>query len=147
MRIRMTRAALAAAGVIALSAMAGCATTHGSESARTRAALPGTPACFLRRNFLGSWTVLNNSTLIVYTLPSNRGAYLIKLQQPAVGLNFNVRLGLSDVQHTPRICGNRNAFLLVPGNMPPRILITDVRELTDNERNQLLAQAGHSQRE
>ena len=143
MRIWMTRTELAAAGaVIVLSATAGCATTYHSENART-AALPGTPACFLRRNYIGDWTVLNNSSLIMYTFPRGSGAYLVRLVQPVVGLNFNLRLGLDNVQRTGQICGNRNTFLLVPGNTPARVLITDVRKLSDPERDQLLTQAGH----
>lgn len=144
MRTLTTRTGLAAtAAAIVLSAGAGCATSYRSGSAGTTAALPGTPACFLRRNFLGNWTVLSNSTLIFYTYPRDREAYLIRLQQPVVGLNLNVRLGLYNVQPTGQICSNLGTYLLVPGYTPSRILITDVRKLTNSERDQLLAQAGH----
>lgn len=146
MRIAMMRTKLlATTAAIAMSVVAGCATMrHGSANASsTASAAPGTPACFFRRNFIGSWQVLNNSALILYTLPTDRAAYLVKLFQPVVGLKFNLRLGLFNIQRTAQICGNGTSYLLVPGNTPERILITQVRRLTNSERDQLLAEAGH----
>lgn len=145
MRIAKTRTQLLATGAaIAMSLLVGCATGRpdGNASANAKA-LPGTPACLFRGNFEGAWQVLNNSTLILYALPNDREAYLVKLFQPVPGLKFNVRLGFLDVQRTGQICGNGNSYVLVPGNAPERILITQVRKLTQGEREQLLAGAGH----
>lgn len=145
MRKAMMRTQLLATTLaIAVSVVAGCASMHRTGAAGSTArALPGTPACFFRRNFIGSWQVLNNSSLILYTLPADRGAYLVELFQPVVGLKFNLRLGLFNVQRTSQICGNGTSYLLVPGNTPGRVLITQVRKLTPPERDQLLAEAGH----
>lgn len=144
MRIGITRTQLfLTASAVVMSAVAGCATHSSGNASSTARALPGTPACLFRGNFQGSWTVLNNSSLILYAFPSNRESYLVKLFQPVVGLKFNARLGFVDVQRTGRICGNGNSFLIAPGNTPERILITQVRRLTDSERDQLLAEAGH----
>jgi hypothetical protein len=71
---------------------------------------------------------------------------LVRLAQPVVGLNFNLRLGFESATTSPRICGNLNAFLLVPGNSPPRIAILAVQELNRTERDRLLAEAGQPQR-
>jgi len=145
MRLLQIGLTAAAAAVLLLT---GCAETHPSAEPRTsNASLPGTPGCFLRRDFRGDWTVLNNSNLIVYAPPlPSRNAYLVRLAQPVAGLNFNVRLGLESVTTSSRICGNLNAYLLVPGNAPSRILITAVQELNSAERDRLLAEAGQPTR-
>ena len=137
LRIELT----AAAAAIVLGTLAGCAGTHEYRSSST-AALPGTAACFYRRNFYGSWQVLNNSTLILYTSPGDREAYWVKLFQPAVGLKFNFRLGFYSVSNRSQICGDNTDYLIIPGNSPRRVLITSVRRLTVQERDQLLAEAG-----
>jgi hypothetical protein len=132
----------AIAAAMVASDLAGCAATHPSAQRTSQATLPGTPGCFLRSNFRGDWQVLDNRNLILYApwVP-NRTAYLIRLAQPVVGLNFNLRLGIQSLSTSNRICG-LSANLLVPGNTPPRILITAVQELTPTEHDQLLAQAG-----
>jgi hypothetical protein len=146
MRILLMRAGAAAlAGLLVLGGIAGCATpsTYRSGNRSTAAeALPGKPGCLFLGNYEGDWQVLNDASLIVYALPSDSQAYLMRLAMPVVGLKFNERLGFLDVQHTGRICGNLNAWLVVPGNTPNRILITAVQQLSYPERRQLLAQAG-----
>jgi hypothetical protein len=138
----------ATAAAVILGAPAACAGTHPSpEPSTSRAALPGTPGCFLRRDFRGDWVVLNNTNLIVFAPPiPSRNAFLIRLFQPVVGLNFNLRLGLENATSSSRICGNRGAYLLVPGNTPSRVLITAVQELTAPERDQLISEAGQPPR-
>lgn len=141
---RMRTRLLATAAASVMGVLAGCAMTHASADASSKGRpLPGKPACLYRGNFLGSWQVLDNSSLILYAFPSDREAYLVELFQPVFGLKFNVRLGLMNVQRTGYLCANGSSYLVVPGNSPERILITQLRKLTDSERDQLLAQAGH----
>lgn len=135
------------AAAAAVMLLVGCAAHPHTELGTSGASLPGTQGCFLRRDFSGDWQVLNNSNLIVYAPPlSTRNAFLVRLAQPVVGLNFNLRLGFESATTSPRICGNLNAFLLVPGNTPPRIAITAVQEVTRAERDRLLAEAGQPPR-
>jgi len=69
MRLLQFELTVTAAAMI-LSALAGCADTHApTEPNTSRAALPGAPGCFLRRDFRGDWVVLNNTNLIVYAPP------------------------------------------------------------------------------
>src|SRR5689334_22355687 len=121
----------AAAAALVLTALVGCAGMRpAARSASSTGSLPGPPACSWRRDFRGDWQVLNNSSLIVYAPPTGKGnAYYLRLVQPVVGLQFNWRLGLDNFSSGGRICGNRNASLLIPGNTPPRVLITAVQEL------------------
>jgi Family of unknown function (DUF6491) len=136
------------AAAAAMMLLVGCADTHpAAQHNPSTAALPGTPGCFLRSDFRGDWQVLNNTNLIVYAPPlPSRNPYLIRLALPVVGLNFNTRLGLQSVTTSSRICGNLNAYLLVPGNTPARVLITAVQELSPAERDRLLAEAGQPAR-
>jgi hypothetical protein len=138
-------------GLIAAAAAAllGCA-THPTRSpapstasaaaagAKT-AALPGKPGCFWLQNFDGSWTVLNNSELIVYAPVFSR-PYLIKLFEPVLTLKFAQRLGFVDVEHSGMICNSAMDELIVPHWQPRRVPIVAVRQLTRPQERQLLVE-------
>lgn len=135
--------------VIAAAALSGCASSPSSQAAgyaqsmggtnRTLATLPGKPACFWLRNFDGSWTVLNDSELIVHA-PLQSRPYLIKLFEPVMGLRFHERLGFEDTGHTGMICNDSMDDLVVPHWQPHRVPITAVRALTKPQADHLLAE-------
>jgi len=133
-------------GLLAVGALAllGCASTqpashaaNGVAAGRKTAALPGKPGCFWLRDFQGSWTVLNDSELIVY-VPLYSQPYLIKLFEPVPDLEFDQRLGFADVERTGMICDSSMDDLVVPHWQPHRIPIVAVRELTAQEARHLL---------
>lgn len=101
--------------------------------------LPGKPGCFALgdSNQLdpGSWTMLNDSTLIVRRAD---GAYLIKLSVPVFDLPFRHNLDFDDVEHSGKICSDSRDYLLVSGYRPPRVMITSVRQLSPSEAARLL---------
>jgi hypothetical protein len=138
MLTRLLRNAAVASGAAVLVACATTGTAPAPKVADT-ANLPGTPACFWVRNVWG-WTVLNNSELIVQA-PTNQDAYLVKLFEPVFDLDFHIRLGFQDVEHTGMICGPSRDYLIVRGYAPPRIPIVAVQKLTAAEQVQLLQAA------
>jgi Family of unknown function (DUF6491) len=134
-------------GLLAVAALAllGCASTqpaghaaNGVAAGQKTAALPGKPGCFWLKDFQGSWTVLNDSELIVY-VPLYSQPYLIKLFEPVPDLKFDQRLGFADIERTGMICDSSMDDLMVPHWQPHRIPIVAVRELTAPEARHLLA--------
>ena len=127
----------------------GCASSPSSQGAgvaaalrspsEKEAALPGTPGCFWLSNFDGSWTVLNDSELIVYA-PLYSEPYLIRLFEPVPSLRFHERLGFADSEHTGMICNDTMDTLVVPRWEPERVPIVAVRKLTRPEAERLLAE-------
>ena len=132
----------------AVTIVSGCASSPSSQGAgvaaalaspsQNAAALPGTPGCFWLSNFDGSWTVLNDSELIVYA-PLYSRPYLIKLFEPVPTLKFKERLGFADAERTDMICNDAMDDLVVPHWEPNRIPIVAVRKLTVPEAEHLLA--------
>ncbi|MGA7538265.1 MAG: DUF6491 family protein [Steroidobacteraceae bacterium] len=125
----------------AAAALLGCASSQGATGAKgqTSAALPGTPGCFWLRDFDGSWTVLNDSELIVY-VPMHSQPYLIKLFAPVPDLKFDQRLGFQDIEHSGMICDGEMDNLAVPHWEPRRMPIVAVRKLTVPEERSLLVE-------
>jgi len=117
---------------------AGVAAALRSPSPKT-ASLPGTPGCFWLSNFDGSWTVLNDSELIIYA-PLYSQPYLIKLFEPVPTLRFREVLGFADAQRTGMICNDTMDDLVVPHWEPHRVPIVAVRKLTVPEAKRLLAE-------
>ncbi len=124
------------------AAPASTAPDRGAGAQRTAAVLPGQPGCFWLRNFDGSWTVLNQTELIVYAPLTGHNAYLIKLFEPVINLKFDERLGFEDVEHSGQICDRAADFLVVPNYAPHRITIVAVRHLSQPEIVQLLRTNG-----
>ena len=128
-------------------ALFGCASSPSSQGAgfaasirgatHEKAALPGKPGCFWLSNFDGSWTVLNDSELIVYA-PFESQPYLIKLFAPVPDLKFHQRLGFDAVEGTGSICNGTMDILVVPNWEPHRVPIVAVRALTVPEERHLL---------
>lgn len=130
----------------------GCASNRSSPSSQgaavaanlgstgqSAAPLPGTPGCFLLSLFDGSWTVLNESELIVYA-PSESQPYLIKLFAPVPTLKFRQRLGFADTGHSGMICDDAMDALVVPNWEPGHVPIVAVRKLTVPQARHLLAE-------
>jgi len=146
-RLRCIAIALLAAAAVVLcgcasspsSQGAGVAAILGSNSRKEAAALPGTPACFWLPNFDGSWTVLNDSELIVYA-PLYSQPYLIKLFAPVPTLKFDEHLGFAASEHTGMICDDAMDELVVPRWEPHRVPIVAVHKLTMPQARQLLAE-------
>ncbi len=146
MRSRPVRLIAISLIAAAAAALLGCATqpahSRAAATAATRektAALPGKPGCFWLQNFDGSWTVLNDSELIVYA-PSFSRPYLIKLFEPVLTLKFAQRLGFVDVERSGMICNSAMDELIVPHWQPHRVPIVAVRQLTRPEERQLMVE-------
>ena len=137
------------AAVSCLSALiaSGCASAPPQGGANTAAAnttaaaLPGTPGCFWLRSFDGSWTVLNQSQLLVYAPPTS-APYLVQLFQPIPTLKFAERLGFEDVEHSGQICNNAQDVAIIPNWTPHRVPITAVRQITPEEARTLMLANG-----
>lgn len=148
MRARPLRCLVVCLLATALAALSGCASSPSSQGAgvaavlgsksHKAAALPGKPGCFWLSNFDGSWTVLNESELIVYA-PSYSRPYLIKLFEPVPPLKFRERLGFENIEHAGMICDGAMDNLVVPHWEPARVPIVAVRELTSSQAQHLLA--------
>lgn len=133
----------------AAAALYGCASSPSSQAAglaanlgagrQKSAPLPGKPGCFWLSNFDGSWTVLNDSELIVYAALRSK-PYLIQLFTPVPSLRFHERLGFADSEHTGMICNGAMDDLVVPHSEPHHVPILAVRELTMPEARRLLVQ-------
>jgi hypothetical protein len=149
MRARPLRCLITGLFAAAAAALCGCASSPSSQgaglaadlgsSSRKTQALPGTPGCFWLSNFQGSWTVLNDSELIVYA-PLESRPYLVKLFEPVPSLQFHERLGFENPERTGMICDGAMDDLLVPRWEPHRIPIVAVRKLTPAEARHLLAE-------
>ena len=137
-----TRALAILASAMLASALAACAAPGARTSTETaqNASLPGQPACFWVRN-VNDWTVLNDSELIVHA-PLKQDAYLVKLFAPVFDLNFHIRLGFQDVEHTGQICNDSRDNLIIRGYSPPSVPIVAVRKLTMPEQAALLRPSG-----
>jgi hypothetical protein len=133
-------------GLLAAAAtLLGCASSRSAgyaagpgASRQENAALPGKPGCFWLRDFDGSWTVLNDRELIVYT-PLQSTPYLIELFAPVPNLEFAERLGFVDIEHSGMICDGAMDDLAVPHWQSGPIPIVAVRKLTLPEERRLLA--------
>ena len=132
------RSALSRAPLLALLAAAGCAT---STAPTTQAPpLPGTEACIFTVN-LFDWTVLDDSTLIVYA-PQGRDPYLVKLFSPVFDLPFRQALGFEDIEHNGQLC--KGDYVVARGDAPSRTIISSVRALTPEQAKQMIAAAKHA---
>ena len=104
------------------------------------APLPGTEACIFTVN-LDDWTVLDDSTLIVYA-PLRKDAYLVKLFEPIIDLPFRQSLGFEDVEHNGQLC--KGDYVVARGEIPQRTPITALRALTSAQAKQLIAASKQS---
>ena len=147
MRARPRRCLVVCLLAAAAAALCGCASSPSSQGAgvaaylgksHETAALPGKPGCFWLSNFDGSWTVLNDSELIIYA-PLYSKPYLIKVFEPVPTLKFHERLGFENSEHSGMICDGAMDDLVIPHWQPNRIPIVAVRELTSPEAERLLA--------
>jgi hypothetical protein len=117
--------------------VAGCATNGAGASHAPPAPLPGTEACIFTVN-LNDWTVIDNSTLIVYA-PLRKDAYLLKLFEPIFDLQFRQSLGFEDIEHNGQLC--KDDYVVARGDVPQRTPITAIRALTPDQAKQMIAAA------
>jgi len=132
-RRRCALGAFAAAGV----ALAGCTAGGAPVASHPAPPLPGTEACIFTVE-LYDWTVLDDTTLIVYA-PAHRDPYLIKLFAPVFDLSFHQALGFEGVEHNGQLC--RGDYVIVRGELPQRMSISAVRQLTTQQAKELIAAA------
>ena len=114
----------------------GCA-TNGAGAPHTPPPLPGTEACIFTVN-LNDWTVVDNSTLIVYA-PLRKDPYLVKLFEPIFDLQFRESLGFEDIEHNGQLC--KGDYVVARGDIPHRTPIIAVRALTPDQAKQIIAAA------
>jgi len=122
--------------VMSLASLA-CASGGAPTPQRSSAPLPGTEACIFTAN-LYDWTVLDDSTLIVYA-PLHREPYLVKLFAPMFDLPFRQTLGFEDTEHNGELC--KGDYVVMRGEIPQRMSILSVRALTPAQAKQLIAGA------
>jgi Family of unknown function (DUF6491) len=127
--------AQARCAVVSLLSLASVGCAAGSASAPHPAPLPGTEACIFTAN-LFDWTVLDDSTLIVYA-PLRREPYLVKLFAPMFDLPFRQTLGFEDTEHNGQLC--KGDYVVARGEIPQRMTISSVRALTPAQAKQLIA--------
>lgn len=123
----------AAVAVLALAA-AGCAGSA-TDVKRNAAPLPGTESCIFTVE-LNDWFVLDDSTLIVYA-PMHKEPYLLKLFAPITGLGFRESLGFEDTTHNGQLC--RGDYVVARGDVPQRMPIAALRQITPQQAQQLRA--------
>jgi hypothetical protein len=114
-----------------------CATNVPETPHAPPAPLPGTEACIFTVN-LNDWTVIDNSTLIVYA-PLRKDPYLVKLFEPIFDLQFRESLGFEDIEHNGQLC--KDDYVVARGDSPRRTPITAVRALTPDQAKQIIAAA------
>jgi hypothetical protein len=114
-----------------------CATNGGGTPHAPPPPLPGTEACIFTVN-LNDWTVIDNSTLIVYA-PLRKDPYLVKLFEPIYDLQFHESLGFEDIEHNGQLC--KDDYVVARGEIPRRTPITAVRALTPDQAKQIIAAA------
>ena len=117
--------------------LAGCATNGAGTPHVPPPPLPGTEACIFTVN-LNDWTVIDNSTLIVYA-PLRKDPYLVKLFAPIFDLQFRESLGFEDIEHNGQLC--KDDYVVARGDSPLRTPITAVRALTPEQAKQMIAAA------
>lgn len=121
-----------AAAACVLSA---CATTEpGGSGVRTTS-----NDCFFA-NTLRDWRPLDDRNLILFA--DGRRPYLVELVRPAMGLTFNVMIGVYD--RDGRICPYGGDAIVVDGALPDRITIGSMRRLTDAELGEVYERFGVS---
>jgi hypothetical protein len=124
--------------VLAVLATAGCAAT-GTPSQRVSAPLPGSDACVFMSSVF-DWDVVDPTTLIVYA-PMRKDAYLLKLFEPVVELQFKNRVGFEDADHNGMLCGSGDYLLVRDEIAPRRVPIVAFRKITTEQAQLLLPAA------
>jgi hypothetical protein len=117
--------------------LVGCASNGASAPHAPPPPLPGTEACIFTVN-LNDWTVIDNSTLIVYA-PLRKDPYLLKLFAPIFDLQFRESLGFEDIEHNGQLC--KDDYVVTRGDSPHRTPIIAVRSLTPDQAKQIIAAA------
>jgi hypothetical protein len=118
-------------------AFVGCAINGAGAPHAPPPPLPGTEACIFTVN-LNDWTVIDNSTLIVYA-PLRKDPYLVKLFEPIFDLQFRESIGFEDIEHNGQLC--KDDYVVARGEVPQRTPIIAVRALRPEQAKQLIAAA------
>jgi hypothetical protein len=119
--------------VTAVAALGGCA-----GSAATSATTRSTAADCFFASTLRDWRPLDDANLVLFG--SGRTPYHVELFRPAIGLSFNVMIGVYD--RDGRICPYGGDAIIVDGAMPDRVPIRSIKRLTDEQLDELYVQFG-----
>ncbi len=134
---------LQSACTAAVFSLLGACASHPYAESPAVANLPGKEACFFTRTVF-SWTVLNDSTLIV-DAPTSQTPYLVKLMAPVPGLGGLAaeRLGFQSGPRMGMFCNMDSIFVRAPGGGPPpwREPAIAVRAITPAQAKDLIATA------
>jgi hypothetical protein len=122
--------------LFAASAAAGCVSggaTAGASPGGTRTADDCLFAVTLR-----DWRPLDERNLILFA--DGRRGYHVELFRPALGLTFDVMIGVYD--RDGRICPYGGDAIVIDGPMPERIEIRSIKRLSDEELDELYVRFG-----
>jgi hypothetical protein len=93
--------------------------------------------CFFAST-LHDWRPLDDENLILFA--GGRRPYHVELIRPAVGLSYDVMIGVYD--RDGRICPYGGDAIVIDGVIPERILIRSVRRLTPEQLDEVYVQFG-----
>jgi hypothetical protein len=119
--------------VVAVSSLSGCAGTAPSSGAPR----PTYDDCFFART-LHDWRPLDDRNLILFA--DGRRPYHVELIRPALGLSFDVMIGIYD--RDGRICPYGGDAIVIDDVVPERIAIRSMRRLTDEQLEEVYVEFG-----
>jgi Family of unknown function (DUF6491) len=126
-----------AIGAVLLTAASAALVSCATAPSEPRAASSRADDCFFTRS-LRDWRPLDNSNLLLFT--TGRTPYLVELFRPAMGLSFNIMIGVYD--RDGRVCPDGRDAIIVNGAIPDRIPIRSMRRLTDEELDEVYVRFG-----
>jgi hypothetical protein len=132
----MTRAALLASTAALLVGVSASVAAQTAKPAR-KAAAPTHSDCMFARS-LRDWRPLDDEHLLLFG--PGHTAYLVELVRPAMGLSFNISIGVYD--RDGNICPYGGDGIVVEGPIPERISIRSMQRLDDAELDEVYVRFG-----
>jgi hypothetical protein len=132
----MTRAALLASTVALLVGVSASAAAQAAKAARK--APPATHNDCMFTRSLRDWRPLDDEHLLLFG--PGHTAYLVELVRPAMGLSFNISIGVYD--RDGNICPYGGDSIVIEGPIRERISIRSMQRLDDAELDEVYVRFG-----